>query len=525
MVFLYIFILNSQQISEYINEFVDQSCDGQQFLKRMHQLWNAHCDRMLMIRSIFLFLDRTYVPRNTGLLPIWDFGLLSFRTHIIDSLDLQRKLLNGLFELISKDRNGDVVDRQLLRTLLKMLVTLGVYSELFEKRFFDETKQVYMMESSKCINEMDIPDYLQYVNRRILEEQDRSQTYLDFVTRSPLLALVEQLLITDHVQTILNKGLDSMLNEHKTFDLGLLYRLLKKAPTGLKDLRVAFVEYIRKVGWEIVANPNNDAEKDKEMVQKLLDFKDRIDEIMAKSFDSNPQCLNAVRDAFEHCINKRPNKPAELIAKYIDQKLRAGNRELTEEDLERIMDKALILFRFIQGKDIFEGFYKKDLAKRLLIGRSASDDAERAMLLRLKQECGGAFTSKLEGMFKDIEVSRDLMQSFKEHTAANTLNTSIDLTVTVLTMGHWPPCVPVVVNLPPEMADLQETFKRFYCSKNSGRRLQWQSSMGSCVLKANFKAGAKIFEVSLFQTLCLLLYNDIDSLSFQEISEKTAIRN
>ena len=66
------------------------------------------------------------------------------------------------------------------------------------------------------------------------------------------------------------------------------------------------------------------------------------------------------------------------------------------------------------GKDVFEAFYKKDLSKRLLVGKSASADAEKSMLLKLKQECGAHFTSKLEGMFRDIEVSKDLMTSFKQ---------------------------------------------------------------------------------------------------------------
>ena len=37
------------------------------------------------------------------------------------------------------------------------------------------------------------------------------------------------------------------------------------------------------------------------------------------------------------------------------------------------------------GKDVFEAFYKKDLAKRLLLGKSASFDSEKSMLLKLKQ--------------------------------------------------------------------------------------------------------------------------------------------
>ena len=58
-------------------------------------------------------------------------------------------------------------------------------------------------------------------------------------------------------------------------------------------------------------------------------------------------------------INKRQNKPAELIAKFVDSKLKAGNKEASEEEMEAILDKIMVIFRFIHGKDVFEAFYKK----------------------------------------------------------------------------------------------------------------------------------------------------------------------
>lgn len=45
---------------------------------------------------------------------------------------------------------------------------------------------------------------------------------------------------------------------------------------------------------------------------------------------------------------------------------------------------------------MFEAFFKKDLAKRLLHGKSGSVDAEKSMISKLKQECGSGFTNKLE---------------------------------------------------------------------------------------------------------------------------------
>lgn len=62
-------------------------------------------------------------------------------------------------------------------------------------------------------------------------------------------------------------------------------------------------------GSTIVINP----EKDKTMVQELLDFKDKVDHIIDICFLKNEKFVNAMKEAFETFINKRPNKPAELI--------------------------------------------------------------------------------------------------------------------------------------------------------------------------------------------------------------------
>lgn len=76
------------------------------------------------------------------------------------------------------------------------------------------------------------------------------------------------------------------------------------------------------------------------------------------------------------------------------------SHEAAEDEMESALDSSLAIFRFIQGKDAFEAFYKKDLAKRLLFNRSVSIDAEKSSISKLKSECGAHFTSKLEGMFK-----------------------------------------------------------------------------------------------------------------------------
>ena len=61
--------------------------------------------------------------------------------------------------------------------------------------------------------------------------------------------------------------------------------------------------------------------------------------------------------------------------------------------------------RWLHPSQVFEAFYKKDLAKRLLLGKSSSFELEKSMIAKLKSECGSHFTNKLEGMFNRIRLS------------------------------------------------------------------------------------------------------------------------
>ena len=56
-----------------------------------------------------------------------------------------------------------------------------------------------------------------------------------------------------------------------------------------------------------------------------------MDQIIKNCFQGNDKFINGMKESFENFINARVNKPAELIAKFVDTKLRAGNKEATEE--------------------------------------------------------------------------------------------------------------------------------------------------------------------------------------------------
>jgi cullin-4 len=83
------------------------------------------------------------------------------------------------------------------------------------------------------------------------------------------------------------------------------------------------------------------------MIPSLLQFKSRLDTLLTQSFSSNPLFAQTLRESFEHFINRRRDKPAEYIAKYLDNLLRKGDKGLTTgATLEEEMDRALMLFRY-----------------------------------------------------------------------------------------------------------------------------------------------------------------------------------
>lgn len=320
------------------------------------------------------------------------------------------------------------------------------------------------------------------------------------------------------------------------------------------------MKWIEDTGTEIVFN---DKEQDG-MVVKLLCLKRQLDTIWKFSFHRHDDLGHGLREAFEAFMNKTKkstgtwntdnSKPGEMIAKYVDMLLRGGAKAIPaqlsrkaekpvvvvpeEEDNEDVavdedtevniqLDQVLDLFRFVHGKAVFEAFYKKDLARRLLMGRSASADAERSMLARLKTECGAGFTANLEQMFKDIELSRDEGTSYKTISEERNEKHAVDLNVNVLSASAWPTYPTISVIIPPEIKAEIDKFEAHYKLKHSGRKLEWKHALAHCQVKARFPSGLKELIVSSFQAIVLLLFNDVkpgEHIDYNYLKEATGLR-
>lgn len=482
--------------------------------------WATFQDQIKLIKNIFLYMDCSKNSVKSTTVTCVSSNL--FKSTIILNPILKIKIIDDILTDIQSERIGNIINKKLIKTLLCILMELQAYDEIFKPKFLEITSMFYEEEGKLLIKSCSVNEYLHHVNERILEEKERAINYLDISTGNKVMEVLYHFLINNHIKNILTNGLNDLLENNKLEELTLLYDLLSCVSTGLAHLEESFSAYLIKHGSSIVTNPEND----KNMIQELLDFKLKIDTIVKKAFKSNDRFLNVVRNSFSQFINKRLNKPAELLAKYVDSKMRC--KSLMEDEIEAILQRIMVIFRLVQGKDIFEAFYKGNLAKRLLLGKSTSQDVEKSMLSKLKEECGSNYTAKLEGMFKDVSISGNINATFRQHLnhlqnsgdGRNVVVNKADFCINVLTSSYWPTYKSYDINLPAELIKTQQIFQRFYVTNHSGRKLLWQPSLGHCIVKAQFNNDVKKeLQVSLFQTTVLLLFNENDKLSYSEIKE------
>ncbi|KAK4062082.1 uncharacterized protein Triagg1_10048 [Trichoderma aggressivum f. europaeum] len=532
-------------------------------LIRTYVVAQSSLDIQILIRSTFSYLDRTYLLLKSFTsindLAITRFCRMAFSSQAAQaSPAIGAEIILAICELIDFDRRNDSrKEPELLKDSLMMLYVLGVYTKQFEPVYLQHS-EAYFKEFGETCSPLSLKEYIEKCERLLELEDRRCMTYnLDSTTQRQSMTLAHNILIDQYSDKLLHGGsLSNLLTDRDVKSLKGLYDLLRLSGIQ-KKLKTPWCDYIRETGATVVS----DKERGDEMVLRLLDLRRALDLTVRDAFNKDEDFLWGMRDAFGKFMNDRKiadcwpsgtSKIGEMTAKHIDMLLRGGIRALpkgllsdvkdraaaekaghassADEDaeLDRQLDQALELFRFIEGKDAFEAFYKKDLARRLLMGRSASQDAERNMLTKLRGECGSNFTHNLEQMFKDQELAKDEMEAYKEWCQGNPDRIGkVDLQVMILSAAAWPTYPDVRLNVPEEVAKRIDQFDRHYKSKHTGRVLTWKHSLAHCAIKATFPKGSKELLVSAFQAAVLLLFNDVAGegfLAYEQISAATGLQ-
>ncbi|SPO29549.1 related to Cullin-3 [Ustilago trichophora] len=551
---------------------------GERLMTAIRDTWLDHRSCMSKLSEVLKYVDRVYVE-NHKVPSINRLGLEIFRDFVIRSskYPIQIYLYSTLLTHIQIEREGSAISRSLVKSNVDMLADLtqhkpgmsshqdpSVYSSDFEPAFLQTSAAFYSAEADRWLDAGDAAKYLAHVARRLQEEADRVSVYLKPETQKPLQNLLEKNFLAKHLTTIIDmpgSGLVTMLDEDRKEDLGRMYTLFNKVTEGPQTLRLGLKSYIAAKGKLIndaVTSqtaqqhaPSTDgpdegpssakgkaraADADASTpqaatairwVEDVLDFKNKFDSILDTAFVKDTGCETSINEAFESFINTNKRAP-EFISLFIDENLKKGLKGKTEAEVEEVLRKTISVFRFLHEKDTFERYYKQHLAKRLLQGRSVSDDAERGMMAKLKIESGHGYVAKLQGMLNDMKTSEETMDDFNKTIKNSHRSMPFALSVNVLTSTNWPISAQAPsCTMPDVLMEARRRFEEFYQSKHNGRVLTWHANLGNADVRVAFKSRTHEINLSTFALVVLLLFDTSEdpdqTLSYGDIARATNI--
>lgn len=568
---------------------------GEKFLKGLKDTWEDHNMSMNMMADILMYMDRGFTQANPNRGSIFATTIALFRDNILRSnldensgklvIDI---LISVMLDQINMEREGDVIDRTLIRSCSRMLSLLfkdhnenendKLYLLIFEPKFLENSREFYAAECHRLLQDSDASSWLRHTEKRLNEESDRCRTTIEEETLPRVSQVIEEELIKKHLNEFLaleGSGLKWMIDNDKVDDLSILYRLISRVDTTKSALQDILQKRAVDLGLEVEKTLKNtdfsigqgegedggEGDKAKALnpaaqqtaaaikwVDDVLRLKDKFDNLWKLCFQEDLIIQSAMTKSFSQFINLF-SRSSEYVSLFIDDNLKRGIRGKTEAEVDAVLEKAIILIRYLLDKDLFQTYYQRHLARRLLHGKSESHEVEKQIIFRMKQEMGQQFTSKFEGMFRDLVTSSELTTGYREHIdLAGDGRKTVDLNISVLTTNYWPPEVMgrtaqigeasrVTCDYPREIASLQASFEQFYLSNRSGRKLTWIGTTGSADVRCTFpaipgKQGAlsreRRYEVNVptFGMVVLLLFNDLPDgqwLAFEEIQAKTNI--
>jgi len=294
-------------------------------------------------KQIFLYLDRFYTPKKnlpTTLL----VGYQKWREIIFQGKE--SGVQEAVLDLIYKDRQGEVVDRDQLQTVIRIWVDCGLkqdtsrasannasqntgrreitsyemYEKDFEDPFLQQTRDYYEAKSNQWTQEDSFPDYMKKAEKNRDAELKRRADFLDKNTEPKLMKVIDEKLIGDHqhkLATDKDTGFNKLLehfNLQATFkdadkdDLSRVYRMFSRLEVhdeqkdGVGPLATMFREYLEGVGRKIVAECSRhcvrDANGKLEWVRGKPKVEDNLKEIIAKLADRFEMYRSLVNDTF-----------------------------------------------------------------------------------------------------------------------------------------------------------------------------------------------------------------------------------
>uniref|UniRef100_A0A9L0TEB6 Cullin-2 n=2 Tax=Equus TaxID=9789 RepID=A0A9L0TEB6_HORSE len=523
----------------------------EQVLVMYHRYWEEYSKGADYMDSLYRYLNTQFIKKNKlteadlqygyggvdmnePLMEIGELALDMWRKLMVEPL--QTILIRMLLREIKNDRGGEDPNQKVIHGVINSFVhveqykkkfPLKFYQEIFESPFLTETGEYYKQEASNLLQESNCSQYMEKVLGRLKDEEIRCRKYLNPSSYTKVIHECQQRMVADHLQ-FLHAECHNIIRQEKKNDMANMYVLLRAVSTGLPHMIQELQSHIHDEGLRATSNLTQE-NMPTLFVESVLEVHGKFVQLINTVLNGDQHFMSALDKALTSVVNYREPKSVckapELLAKYCDNLLKKSAKGMTENEVEDKLTSFITVFKYIDDKDVFQKFYARMLAKRLIHGLSMSMDSEEAMINKLKQACGYEFTSKLHRMYTDMSVSADLNNKFNNF--IKNQDTVIDLGISfqiyVLQAGAWPltQAPSSTFAIPQELEKSVQMFELFYSQHFSGRKLTWLHYLCTGEVKMNYLGKPYVAMVTTYQMAVLLAFNNSETVSYKELQDST----
>lgn len=284
-----------------------------------------------------------------------------------------------------------------------------LYRALFEEPFLEATNLYYNGEAKLLLQSNDCSKYLKKVLNIINVERERLVRFIPTESHGKIIETCEKCMVGEYLDFFQTECKVMVKNEIRQ-DLHNMYLLLKSIESGLKIIVDEIEGHIRDKGLEVIKCLINSKDENhiQTFIEEILKVYNHFLEMIENTFASDKVFMSALDRACTAIINyrennKQPCRSPDILSRYCDNLLKKTGKTFSEKEMESKISDAIIIFKYISDKDIFQKCYSKMLAKRLIHSQCISMENEELMIQKIKSVCGYEFTSKLQRMFTDVK--------------------------------------------------------------------------------------------------------------------------
>ncbi len=502
------------------NTYWKNFSQGSQYLNQLFGHMNAQIKSSREVSGDYI-TDKT--PLTLELcLSIW-------KTEIMEGLKDQ--LVRLVLDEVQQDRDGRLVYNTGAQGVVRSLVEVEkdtpeyekktTYIKLLEEPYLKNTTDYYRRETMQMIDEQGCTQFMKKAINRLDEEQMRSRKFLHECSFNKARSECKLRMVADHVPYLHGECPDMVKRESKE-DLKLMYEMLSHVDNARDVLSEELQSHIARVGVALMEElkPGNDLPA--QFVNAMGGMHDKYAVLIKDLFNGDINFVKALNKACTEAVNYKGDskkyKSSDWLSRYCDVLLKKESKGMSETELDERLDKAVVITPYIEDRDMLQHYMSHQLAKRLIQGSSQSNDAEEALLKKLKTALGHDFVHKMNFMFQDIRLNEDLKDEFQQYVDNRGKELKMNLSIQIYQASAWPlgqnqPNFKIPMELEEPLKAMQE----FYANKYSGRRLIHSHTLSNADVKLCHLKKKYVVSMGTFPIAIMLQFNKHEALTTDEL--------